>query len=251
MARKVAALLLWLVVLAGAASTIFFVAMLLTPGYGGAVIGVAAGLSALITAGAAVALRRRSRRRRAAAAATRHPVGGRELELLRPGRRRWTLVGLIGAAFVALAVWLQVRNSINVGLLLAGVFFGVCLLVAVIQLKPGSSWLRITTEGLVVRNLGRVRTYRWEDIDGFRAYAVSTLYTYQRFVGWDACDDAAPGVQRSRLSRRLAGVDDGLPDTYGEDADELAERLQRYRREYAGQSRHRDESSGRIDVPTA
>lgn len=182
-------------------------------------------------------------RRRTAAAAARPTVGGAELELLRPGGRRWTLVGFICAAFVALAIWLQLLDGVNGGLLFVGLFFGAGLLVAAFQLVPSVSWLRIMTEGLVVRHLGRVRTYSWQGIDNFRVFAVRT----QSFVGWDTCDDAPPGVQRSKLSRLLSGVDDSLPDTYGENADELAQRLQRYRDQYAGQRPRGEDGRGKRD----
>jgi len=238
--------LLWLAAITGALATAFFVWMLLTPGYGDAVIAVFAGLSAAIALGAAVPLWRRRRRRRTTAAAARPTVGGAELELLRPGRRRWILVGFICAAFVAVAIWLQVLDGVNGGLLFVGLFFGAGLLVAALQLVPGVSWLRIMTEGLVVRHLGRVRTYSWQGTDNFRVFAVRT----QSFVGWDTCDDAPPGVQGSKLSRLLSGVDDSLPDTYGEDADEFAQRLQRYRDQYAGRRPRGEDGRGKRDPAT-
>jgi len=250
MRRKVLVGLLWLAAITGALVTGFFVWMLLTPGYGDAVIAVFAGLSAAIALGAAVPLWRRRRRRRTAAAAARPTVGGADLELLRPGGRRWILVGLICAAFVAVAIWLQLLDGVNGGLLFVGLFFGAGLLVAAFQLVPGVSCLRIMTEGLVVRHLGRVRTYSWQGIDNFRVFEVRTRYYHQRFVGWDTCDDAPPGVQRSKLSRLLSGVDDSLPDTYGEDADELAQRLQRYRDQYAGRRPRREDGHGKRDPAT-
>jgi len=47
-----------------------------------------------------------------------------------------------------------------------------------------------------------------------------------------------------------AGVDDNLSDTYRDDADELAERLQRYRQEHAGAKQHRPDRRD-LHTPTA
>ena len=71
-------------------------------------------------------------------------------EILRPRKGTWALVLLIGAAFVSIGL-LMVRDPASSrerfwaygGI----VFFGLCAAVALIQFIPGSSFLRISSDG--------------------------------------------------------------------------------------------------------
>jgi len=164
--------------------------------------------------------------------------------LLRPGRLYSILNGLLCAVVVAGVIWVQL-GSVNGWALLAGLLCGTGLLDNALQLVPGVSYVLIMTEGLVIQEFGRVRTYSWQGIDNFRVLKVSTPHGYLRSVGWDTCDDAPPGVMQSKPSRRLSGVA-SLSDTYG-DADELAPRLQRYRDQYAGRRPQGEDGRGKRD----
>ena len=219
---------LWVVAALGALATAFFVAMLLTPGYGDGFVAAVAVSAALLTLAAGAALRRRGRDRRVR---TRGAVAdvrqGRLLEQVAPRRRRWVLIAVAAAVMLAGTVALAVEGG--VGALVAAALVGVLLALSLLQLAPGASWLRVTTRGVLTRNLGHTRAHCWADIDGFRVYEVHTSYPSQRLVGWSVVEHARADRRAARLLRWPHGVDDGLPTEYETDADELAARLQRYR----------------------
>jgi hypothetical protein len=140
--------------------------------------------------------------------------------VLRPSRSRsWALV-LGSAVFVVGGVFMS-RDGERVGLWIAG-FFGLCLLVGVVNALPSASDLRLDRRGFVVRTLFRSRAYRWADIASFSVHSVSgtTLVTLTLH--------ARP--QANAAKTLLVGNFDGaLPDTYGQSAVALAALLEDWR----------------------
>jgi hypothetical protein len=143
---------------------------------------------------------------------------------LRPKRSSavWLLLG--SSAFVAIGVWMGSEEG-WIGYATAA-FFGLCALVAAIQLIPGASSLRIDGDGLTCRSLFRSWTVRWDEIDRFFVVAIRQGgFRVHELVGWDY---VAGAVRRGgRLSSALAGCEGACPDTYGMTASELADRLNR------------------------
>lgn len=149
---------------------------------------------------------------------------------LRSARRKWILVGLACLGFTAIAVALLPSEPDRldaVGLAFGAAFFGLGALISAWQLVPGAAYLRIGPDGLVVKSLWRTHRHGWDEFERFEIYEVTSQYSTQRMVGFQLRDGAPAGRPFGRtLSRGLAGVDGGLPDTYGRDPDELAELLQ-------------------------
>jgi hypothetical protein len=108
-------------------------------------------------------------------------------------------------------------------------FFGLGLVVSVILLWPGSSFLELDNSGFLFRNLFRESRLSWDDVDGFEARRISI----RKFVTVNFSRDYVASPRMRALARSLAGADGALPDTYGMSAEDLAklmnERLQIYR----------------------
>ena len=140
-------------------------------------------------------------------------------------RRRLALALL--AASVALAVVGRAAAAEGrvVGWVALG-FFGLCALVFAIVLLPGSAYLRLDSRGFTTRNLFRKGRLRWRDVRNFRPYSVPG----GTFVGFDFTE--ASGSLGRVSARKLAGVDGGLPDTYGLEPEELAAVLNAWRDRY-------------------
>ena len=158
-------------------------------------------------------------------------------EILRPRKGTWALVLLISAAFVPIG-FLMVRDpaSSRERFLAYGgiVFFGLCAAVALIQFIPGSSFLRISSDGITVRSMWRTTFYRWSDIERFGVAELSTGHR-QLLVGLDFSAsyphrDRAQTVKR--INRTLTGFEGALPDNYGRDCAELAAHLNQLREQY-------------------
>ncbi|MGB0133021.1 STM3941 family protein [Dokdonella sp.] len=132
------------------------------------------------------------------------------------------LLLLVSLMFVACGIWMFADKALT-GLFIIA-FFGLCALVFVIQLIPGSSWLRLDDEGFTYCALFRKRHVRWCDVE---ALTVTHIGAIQR-IGWNyavGCKDNALGRD---LNRALAGVDAALPDNYGKSASVLAELMGSY-----------------------
>jgi hypothetical protein len=140
--------------------------------------------------------------------------------VLRPSRSElsWLLLGSCG--FVALGWWLASEHWL--GWICVG-FFGLGIPIALVQLVPGGSYLRLGPDRFEWRSLFRTHSVRWADVERFRV--VETGASPVQMVVFDA----VAGFDRSRLGQRLSTAvnrcDGWLPDTYGETADALADHL--------------------------
>lgn len=137
----------------------------------------------------------------------------------RRSRAIWLLLGC--SAFVALGVWLGLSGERNG--FLGAAFFGLGIPIAVIQLLPGSAFLRIDSAGITFAAMFRTTSLPWS---AFAEFFVVTLrqtgVQMHEMVGFNF----APTYDRARHGRAMAKVfvkcEGALPDTYGKKAEELA-----------------------------
>lgn len=142
--------------------------------------------------------------------------------LLKPSRRNWIgmLVGCL--AFTAIAANMALEG--DAWGWFGVVIFGTCAVVAGIQFIPGSGHLRLRRDGFEFRSLWRTKSYRWADVANFQ----TAEFYRKRFVVWDW----APGFEKPRaasLHAKFAGVESGLPDSYGLKPNELATLMNEWR----------------------
>lgn len=105
------------------------------------------------------------------------------------------------AAFVAAGVWM-VREGRPFGWAAIG-FFGLGILVGVVQLLPGSSRLRIDAMGFSATHLFRTTSVRWADVASFQVVVLRRRgSSILEMVGFDY----APGYAGHRLARRVNTV---------------------------------------------
>ena len=136
------------------------------------------------------------------------------------------------AIFVAIGIWMGVTGE-WIGYLIAG-FFGLGVVIFIVQLIPGSAYLRLDFEGFIFCSLYRRTTLPWSAIDGFHVVVMrQTGMKVHELVGFNFL----PSYDRSQVAWQISNVvaeyEGGLPNTYGKSAGELArlmnEHLQRWR----------------------
>lgn len=98
------------------------------------------------------------------------------------------------------------------------VFFGICLLVAIIQILPGASQLKLTHEGFEITTLFRSHFTAWEDVSEFRTAYVGI----RKMVVFNYSDAHKKFAFAKRLAQVMAGTQAALPDNYGMKAAALA-----------------------------
>jgi hypothetical protein len=154
-------------------------------------------------------------------------------------RLKWLGVAAICAGFT-IGGYFMLRDDPRASRQIAGYFvsgfFGLGLIVAVANLIPGATFLRLDSDGFTMCSMWRSHTYRWEDISHFGITSVATGHTNKKMVGFSFIEDSPrrPKSERMRnLNMSLSGFEAALPDDYGQGyeklATELSERLLNYK----------------------
>lgn len=163
-------------------------------------------------------------------------------ETLRPRKGKWALMLLLCTAFVGGGFLMVSRpdSSSEKFWGYAGIaFFGLGIVIAIIQFIPGSSFLRLSSDGITVRTMWRSTSYRWSDIERFGVAEFTTSHggipQRHRLVGLDF-SASYPRRDRAQtvksINRSFTGFEGALPDNYGWDYGELAAHLNRLKQEY-------------------
>lgn len=142
---------------------------------------------------------------------------------LRPNPWKQTVLILICAGFLALGGFLVSQGDAFGWLCVA--FFGAGLLVFLLGLLPGSSYLEFRRDGFEMSSLYRKWFVRWSDVQSFFPHRIAS----NRMVCWNCVPDHQGHASGHRLSARLTGVEAALPETYGRSADELADLMNQWR----------------------
>jgi hypothetical protein len=131
----------------------------------------------------------------------------------------WLLMGC--SAFVGIGIWMGVSGEWT-GFLFAGLS-ALGIPVAVIQMMPGSTFLRLDPTGITYSTLFRRASLSWLDVEEFFVVTMTqTGINVREMVGFNF----VPTYDRARTARAVAKVigkcEGALPDTYGRKAEELA-----------------------------
>jgi len=138
--------------------------------------------------------------------------------ILKPGKVKSSILLFISIGFVALGISLLDRNMLIA--ILNIVFFGICFIVFLLNLVPGSSYLKIDEKGIEMKNLFRTTFIPWQAVSSFETKWVA----FNKLVIFNLNKNLAG----EKLKRRQGG----FPDTYGMSADKLAELLNEYKAKF-------------------
>jgi len=115
-------------------------------------------------------------------------------------------------------------------------FFGLCALVAGVNLHPNSSCLVLDADRFTFSSLFRKHSFRWSQVQVFFPISVSAT----RMVGWNFTPEYAATPTLRKVSTAMSGAEAALPDTYGKSVEELAELLERFRSRYGSTAANMD-----------
>jgi hypothetical protein len=129
--------------------------------------------------------------------------------ILRPGKGKSILLFVISTVFVCLGISLWESNKLLAAFTV--VFFGLCLLVFIINLIPNASYLKIDGQGIEMKNLFRTTFIPWDTISGFRPknFFLNTMVVF----------DLHQKLPETSGVKRKTGA---FPDTYGMSGKKLA-----------------------------
>ena len=142
-------------------------------------------------------------------------------------RARMLRLLAISAAFVAIGFWARDKNPLMMTACI--VFFGLGVIVALINLHPRASYLTLSESGFEFSSMFRRHQVAWTDVRQFGVISISG----NEMVGWDYLPNHPRSPMARRVSAGLAGVEAALPDTFGHRAVELARLMSELHRKYS------------------
>ncbi len=144
----------------------------------------------------------------------------------RPKKTKTILLALISLLFTVIGLFVNQDESTKGGLI--SVFFGLCLLVFIIQLIPGSTELKLTNEGFEITNLFCKNLTKWKDVETFKIGYTGRNKT----IMFDYVQDHNKHETGKIIAKQLSGSHGGLPTTYGLKAADLLEIMNEWKKKY-------------------
>ncbi|CAD7801972.1 hypothetical protein CHRY9390_00854 [Chryseobacterium aquaeductus] len=139
--------------------------------------------------------------------------------ILKPGKIKNTILLLISIGFVSMGISLLEKNLwiavLNI------VFFGFCLVIFLINMIPGSAYLKIDERGIEMKNLFRITFIPWQAVSGFKTKSIfiNKMVTFT--------------IDKKLLENsKMKGKTGAFPDTYGMSAKNLANLLNYYKAKF-------------------
>ncbi|MFC7346864.1 PH domain-containing protein [Chryseobacterium zhengzhouense] len=93
--------------------------------------------------------------------------------ILKPSKVKSVILILISIGFVALGISLLEKNMLIAVLNI--VFFGIGLIIFIINQLPNSSYLKIDERGIEMKNLFRTTFIPWQAVNSFRTKYISLI----------------------------------------------------------------------------
>jgi hypothetical protein len=153
----------------------------------------------------------------------------KETQILRPKYYKTVLLIIVSLAFTIGGLWMTKDEGL-MGWLTAS-FFGICLLVFLIQLLPGSTQLLLTEDGFTMTSLFRSHFTKWTDVKSFKLGHLGR----NKAVMFDYVDSHTEHTTGKSISKQLSGSHGALPDTYGMKATELLTLMVETKKKYDAQ----------------
>ena len=154
-----------------------------------------------------------------------------ERQTYRPRNPKTVLLGLVSLVFVVSGIFMTQDEPVMGSFVTS--FFGICLLIFVVQLIPGSTELKLTKEGFEMTSLFRKSTTNWSDVELFKIGYLGRNKT----IMFDYVDGHKKHTTGKLIAKGLSGSHGALPTTYGLKATELLEIMNEWKNKYGAQQR--------------
>ncbi|WNJ17145.1 PH domain-containing protein [Pontibacter sp. G13] len=150
-----------------------------------------------------------------------------EPKIFQPNKWKFLLLAVVCAAFVAIG-WVMLEEEPIMGGLCVS-FFGLCLLVALIQLLPNASYLKLDEEGFEVKTLFRTHFTRWSEVKDFRAGQING----NKMIFYNFTAKHKKHQTAKKVAKFLSTKEGALPSNYTIQTKDLLELMKEYKRNAA------------------
>jgi hypothetical protein len=139
--------------------------------------------------------------------------------ILKPSKIKSIILILISIGFISLGIKLLEKNMLIAVLNIF--FFGICLIIFIINMIPNSSYLKIDEKGIEMKNLFRITFIPWQAVSGFK-----TKFIFVNKLVIFNIDEKL--LENSKMK----GKTGAFPDTYRMSAKDLANLLNEYKAKF-------------------
>ena len=150
-----------------------------------------------------------------------------ENKTYRPKKSKTVLLALVSLVFLLIGLYMIKEEPLKGGMITA--FFGICFLVFVVQLIPGSTELKLTEEGFEMTNLFRKNTTKWTDVESFQIGYLGRNKT----IMFDFVEQYKKQATGKIIAKQISGNHGALPSTYGLRAAELLQILNAWKTKHS------------------
>ncbi|MCD8447082.1 STM3941 family protein [Tenacibaculum finnmarkense] len=147
-----------------------------------------------------------------------------ESHIFRPNQLKTLILFLGCSAFVVIGVFiLDSDPKIGWGNI---IFFGLGVIVSLIQFYPNSTYLKLTDSGFEVKVLFRSNFTKWTDIKGFRQGKIKG----NKMIFFDYTDNHKKWNNGKKVAKFLSGKEGAIQSSYNISTDKLIELMTEYKR---------------------
>ncbi len=143
--------------------------------------------------------------------------------IFRPSKLKNLILLFACLVFVAMGIFLiDVEKVIAWGCI---IFFGLGLIVALLNLLPNSSYLVLTSEGFEVKSLFRSKFTKWSEVEDFELIVLS----HNKMIGYNYTKAYRKHKTERKISKAFGGKERVLPTAYDIKLEELLDLIQAYK----------------------
>lgn len=144
-------------------------------------------------------------------------------KIFRPNRLKILMLFLISSAFVAIGIFALEENTLLGWFSIS--FFGIGIIVSLIQFYPNASYLKLNEEGFEVKSLFRTSFTKWSDVKDFREGHIKR----NKMIFFDYTEEHKKWKKGKKLSKFLSGKEGAIQSSYNISTKELLNLLKEYK----------------------
>lgn len=144
-------------------------------------------------------------------------------KIFRPSKLKNSILFLGCSAFVAIGVIILDKDpKIGWGCIL---FFGLGVIVSLIQFYPNSTYLKLTDEGFEVKGLFRSSFTKWTDVKDFREVQIKG----NKMIFFDYTDKHKKRNNGKKVAKFLSGKEGAVQSSYSIKTGQLLDLMKEYK----------------------
>ncbi|NRD20954.1 hypothetical protein HNV08_12930 [Winogradskyella eckloniae] len=146
-----------------------------------------------------------------------------EPKIFKQNKLKNLILFLISSVFVTIGI-LMLKDKTLMGWFIIS-FFGLGIIVSLIQFHPNASYLKLTDEGFETKNLFRSNFTKWDDVKEFRQGHING----NKMIFFDYTDEHKKWISGKKVAKFLSGKEGAVQSSYNIKTEELLNLMKEYK----------------------